>query len=577
MKHPVLILALICLFSGIAICRPDAEPPLQRIVSFSPALTDILFDMGLGDQVVGVTRFCRLPEGVSRPVLGDGFEINTEVILSARPDVILAQTDAGKFKGILDVNPVVRIESFHIETIAGVFAAIDRIGEITGRPDLAKKQNAAFLSKLESVRSRVAGKPVPRVLFVMGTDRPVAAGADNFIGDMIEQAGGTNAGAEIPGQTRWRSTHIDAIAELMPDVIICQVSVPAQADQARRYWLEWKDLPASSTGRVYVVTDAGWSIPSTRLADLTCDMAYIIHQNVSPPASVGISLWWAWLYRLLAAAIVGAALAVGGAALQGLLRNPLAEPYILGVSSGAGVGVLLGMALSAWYAIPMWASSPVLAFAGAIITCAAVYSISQRKGRLDPYSLILSGVIANTFNAAIMLTIYLYVDPHRIADFTHWAMGRLPDSIDVLSLSVCGLLVLAGWVVLFVKGSAFDVLGLGETVASSSGVAVNRLRTVTFLCVGLMTAAAVSLAGPIGFLGLIVPHICRMVLGPQHRRLIIASGLAGAVFLAAAESLCRYAGPWIGVSLIPVGIITALSGGPFFIFLLRRQFRETAI
>jgi iron complex transport system permease protein len=254
----------------------------------------------------------------------------------------------------------------------------------------------------------------------------------------------------------------------------------------------------------------------------------------------------------------------------------LAEPYILGVSSGAGVGVLLGLAISAWYAVPSWASAPVLAFAGAMITCAAVYFIAQRRGRLDPYSLILSGVIVNTFNAAIMLTIYLYIDPHRIADFAHWSMGRLPDSIDTLSLSVCGACVLAGWVVLVIHASAFNVLGLGETVASSSGVAVGRLRIVTFLCVGLMTAAAVSLAGPIGFLGLIVPHLCRMILGPEHRRLLVVSGLAGAVFLVAAEILCRHAGPWIGVSLIPVGIITALAGGPFFIFLLRRRFREAS-
>lgn len=567
-RFVILILTTVCLFAGVSVGAPP------RIVSFSPALTEILFEMGLGDNVVGVTRFCRLPEGVSRPHLGDTFTISAEAILAVRPDIILAQTDVDKFQGVLDINPAVKVESFRLETLSDISAAVERIGEITGRSDLAKRQNAAFSAKLESVRSRVAGWPRPRVIFVMGTDRPTAAGADNFIADLIEQAGGVNAGADVPGRTRWRSTHIDAIARAKPDVIICQVLDAAQASDALLYWLQWKDLPASSAGRVYVVTDPRWSIPSTHLAELASDLAYLIHQDSSPVAPPTMSLWLAWLYRLLAAAIVGAALSVGGAALQGLLRNPLAEPYILGVSSGAGVGVLLGMAASAWYSIPGWASSPVLAFAGAMITCAVVYAIAQRQGRLDPYSLILSGVIINTFNAAIMLTIYLYIDPHRIADFAHWAMGRLPDSIDVISLSVCGSLALVGWVVLFINGSAFNVLGLGETVARSSGVAVNRLRIVTFLCVGLMTAAAVSLAGPIGFLGLIIPHLCRMVLGPEHRRLLIASGLAGAVFLMAAEVLCRYAGPWIGVSLIPVGIITALSGGPFFIFLLRRRIRE---
>ena len=577
--------SVIFILTAICLLAPDAptssaslrlKVPPVRIVSFSPALTDILFEMGLGEYVVGVTRICRLPEGVDRPRLGDAFTVNAEMILSVRPDVILAQTGAEKFKGVRDINPAVRVESFQLETLSDISVAIERIGEIAGRSDLAEKQEAAFAAKLESVRRRIAGRPRPRVIFVMGTDRPTVAGADNFIADLIDLAGGVNAGADIPGRTRWRRTHIDAIAKAAPDVIICQVFDTAQAERAWKYWLGWKDLPAAAAGRVYVVTDPHWSIPSTHLADLASDLAYMLRQDVTSISPPTMSLRLALLYRLLAAAIVGAALAVGGAALQGLLRNPLAEPYILGVSSGAGVGVLLGMAVSAWYAVPSWASAPVLAFAGAMITCAVVYGIAQRRGRLDAYSLILSGVIVNTFNAAIMLTIYLYVDPHRIADFAHWAMGRLPDSIDVLSLSVCGACVLVGWVVLVLNGSAFNVLGLGEAVASSSGVAVGRLRIVTFLCVGLMTAAAVSLAGPIGFLGLIVPHLCRMILGPEHRRLLVVSGLAGAVFLIVAEILCRCVGPWIGVSLIPVGIITALSGGPFFIFLLRRRFQEAA-
>ncbi|MCD4699820.1 MAG: helical backbone metal receptor, partial [Phycisphaerae bacterium] len=503
-RSVVLILVSICLFATGVTGNSNTELPHPRIVSFSPALTEIVFEMGLGDYVVGVTRSCRLPEGVDRPGLGDAFTINTGAVLAVRPDVILTQTAVEKFQGVRDINPDVKVETFRLETLSDISAAVERIGEITGRSDLAKRQNAAFSAKLESVRRRVANRPRPRVIFVMGTDRPTVAGADNFIADLIGVAGGFNAGADVPGQTRWRRTHIDAIARVKPDVIVCQVFDAAQAEQAWKYWLGWKDLPAAAAGRVYVVTDPHWSIPSTHLAELSSDLAYMLRQDVTAVSQPKMSLWLAWLYRLLAAAIVGAALAVGGAALQGLLRNPLAEPYILGVSSGAGVGVLLGMAISAWYAIPGWASAPVLAFAGAMITCAAVYAIAQRQGRLDPYSLILSGVIINTFNAAIMLTIYLYVDPHRIADFAHWAMGRLPDSIDILSLSVCGALTLAGWVVLFINGSAFNVLGLGEAVARSSGVAVNRLRIVTFLCVGLMTAAAVSLAGPIGFLGLII-------------------------------------------------------------------------
>jgi iron complex transport system permease protein len=282
------------------------------------------------------------------------------------------------------------------------------------------------------------------------------------------------------------------------------------------------------------------------------------------------------LRRLLAAAIVGAALAAAGAALQGMLRNPLAEPYLLGVSGGAGVGVLLGMALSAWYALPVWASAPGLAFAGAMLACTAVDLVAQQRGRVDAYSLILSGVIINTFNAAILLTINLYVDPDRIAQFAYWAMGSLPDSPDRTALWVCGGCVLAGWAVLLAHGAGYNLLGLGDEVASSSGLHVHRLRIVTFAAVGLMTAAAVALAGPIGFLGLIVPHVCRMIVGPEHRRLILVSGIVGALLLMGAEWLCRSVGRYVGVSLIPVGILTALIGGPFFLVLLRRRFRVGA-
>ncbi|HET6429428.1 MAG TPA: iron chelate uptake ABC transporter family permease subunit [Phycisphaerae bacterium] len=556
----------------------------ERIVTFSPALTAIAFDMGLGDHVVGVTRFCQLPEGVQRKEVGDASSINAGLILSVRPDVIFAQTDEGKFQGVRDIDPNVRIVSLEMERLADVLKAIDQLGGAVGREDLADRAKARFLADIEAIRASVGGRDRPRVLFVMGTDRPFVAGRGTFVGDLIEAAGGVNAGSDIPGYTRWLRTQIDDIAKARPDVILCHTA-PGQSAAAGEYWLQWKDLPAARQGRVFVLTDPAWQWPSTRLAPLGRQLAAMLHpETASAPATGGraersgdgptMTLALAWMYRLIAAAIVGAALAAAGMALQGLLRNPLAEPYVLGISSGAGVGVLLGLAVAARVAVPEWLSTPVLAFAGALITCAAVYAIAQRRGVLDPYSLILAGVIINSFNGAIMLTIYLYVDPARIADFAHWAMGRLPDSVDRSLLIVCGACVTAGWAVLLRSGSAFNVLGLGDEVARSSGVSVARLRLTTFLCVGVMTAAAVALAGPIAFVGLIVPHVCRMVAGADHRVGVVVSGAAGAVFLVGAEVLCRVAGPLIGVSLIPVGILTALSGGPFFIYLLRRKFGE---
>jgi iron complex transport system permease protein len=296
---------------------------------------------------------------------------------------------------------------------------------------------------------------------------------------------------------------------------------------------------------------------------------------------IGLSdlTWQVWATRamqMLAAGIVGASLAAGGLALQGLMRNPLAEPYILGISSGAGVGVMIGLAAASRWPAPAWASTPVLAFLGAVASCVAVYLVAQRHGRLDPYSLILSGVIVNIFNGAIMLAGNLYIDPHRIADMTYWAMGQLPDATPRSLLAVCGACIVAGWAVLMANSAAYNVLGLGDDVAASSGVNVSRLRLLTFGAVGAMTAAAVALAGPIGFLGLIVPHVCRMAFGPDHRLGMIVTPLVGAIFLMIAETLCRSLGDALRLGRVPVGILTALAGGPFFIFLLRRRFRGAA-
>jgi len=282
--------------------------------------------------------------------------------------------------------------------------------------------------------------------------------------------------------------------------------------------------------------------------------------------------WGTWQLRaarLLAATGVGAALAVGGVALQAMLRNPLAEPYILGISSGAGVGVLAGTALLSLSGL----TTPVLALLGSLTTCTLVYLIAQRRGRLDPYVLLLSGVIVGVLNGAIMFTMLIFAEPNKLLDFIRWGIGDVPQSIWARPalLGVCGGGIAVGWVVLVVRGAAFDTLALGDEVASSAGVGTHWLRIETFFVVSLMTAAAVCLAGPIGFVGLIVPHICRLIVGPGHAKLAVISGFAGAIFLMLADTLCRTAGPSLAGQTVPVGVVTALVGGPLFIFLLRRK------
>lgn len=309
---------------------------------------------------------------------------------------------------------------------------------------------------------------------------------------------------------------------------------------------------------------------------LAGSVAVVLLCSLVGQAELSGPVWRLRIFRLAAAGTVGAALAAAGMALQGLLRNPLAEPYILGISSGAGIGVLLGYALAGWFALASWATTPALSLAGALVTCGIVYGIAQRRGRIDPYALLLSGVIVNAFNGAIMLAIFLLVPPRTISSFASWAMGRLTDSIALshpLLMITCAAAALLGWLAIFLRGPALNALGLGDDVAASTGVPVHRLRLEVFVVVSLMTAAAVALAGPIGFLGLIVPHICRLLVGPDHSRLALVSGFGGAIFLMLADTFCRTAGEWARVGEIPVGILTALCGGPFFIFLLRRRLR----
>ncbi|MFP4105311.1 MAG: FecCD family ABC transporter permease [Phycisphaerae bacterium] len=293
-------------------------------------------------------------------------------------------------------------------------------------------------------------------------------------------------------------------------------------------------------------------------------------------AELSEPVWKLRMIRITAAAIAGVALGTGGMAMQGLLRNPLAEPYILGISSGAGVGVLLGLAAGQVAAGYAWVTTPILAAAGGVVTCLIVYGIAQRRGKIGPYALLLSGVIVNAFNGAIMLSIHLFLDPHRVVDFARWAMGEFTDATDPYLLLVCGLVVGVGWLVLLLRGAAMNALGLGDDVAESLGVPVHRLRIETFIVVAVMAAAAVALAGPIGFVGLIVPHICRMIVGPDHRLLGVLSALVGGMLLVVADTACRTVGMFIDlpgrqIASIPVGILMALSGGPFFIVLLRRR------
>lgn len=270
--------------TGCSDDRPGDSRVRPRIVSFSPALTQILFDMALGDHVVAVTTQCMLPPGQNRPTVGDALHADAEGILAVKPDVVLIQMKKSEeLESVRRVNPKIRIEHFEIESLDDVARAIERIGRIVGKPGPAAKVAGRFAEQLDAVRRRVWGLPRPRALFVIGHERPFVPGKGTFVHDMIELAGGVNAGD--PGQPHrlWRSADIEEIMAARPDVVICEAQ-DDQQDRARDYWLRVPGLPAAEAGRVHVVTDRRWTIPSTYSPVLAGRLAAMLHPE---PAAEG--------------------------------------------------------------------------------------------------------------------------------------------------------------------------------------------------------------------------------------------------------------------------------------------------
>jgi len=272
------------------------------------------------------------------------------------------------------------------------------------------------------------------------------------------------------------------------------------------------------------------------------------------------------LPRIFIGCIVGAGLALAGVAFQALLRNPLAEPYILGVSSGGSLGAVLAILLgiSTIKGVP---TLPFFAFLGALSTMFLVYSVARVGGRVPTHTLLLAGVIINSFFSAIIMFLISIIEADQTHRFLLWGMGNLSPGETKLTIIAMSLAV-AGGLVLYLYAQAFNLFSLGEESAAQLGVEVERVKKIAFVLASLITGAAVSACGPIGFVGLIVPHMVRMTIGADHRVLMPASALVGACFLVAADTVARTI---IAPTEIPVGVVTAICGGPFFIYLLRRK------
>jgi iron complex transport system permease protein len=277
------------------------------------------------------------------------------------------------------------------------------------------------------------------------------------------------------------------------------------------------------------------------------------------------------LPRILLGVVVGASLSVAGTSYQALLRNPLADPYILGVSSGAAIGALLALLIEPHIALsPEIASifTPLGGFFGATIAITAVYFLGRREGRIEGSTLLLGGVIISSLLYAIIILLLTVLPSSNVRGMAYWLMGELSNlpSRPLAWVLRAGFLIAA--TVIYTMASDLNLLLSGEKEAMHLGVDVHRVRLIVYVAASALTGLAVAVSGSIGYIGLLVPHIMRMIFGSDHRILLPASAFGGAIVLVIADTLARtIAAP----ADLPVGAITAIAGAPLFIYLLRRR------
>lgn len=314
------------------------------------------------------------------------------------------------------------------------------------------------------------------------------------------------------------------------------------------------------------------AIPPGTVARLLANRLGLAHFPVTWGPQIETILLTLRLPRVVGAALVGAALATAGALLQGLLRNPLADPYVVGTSGGAAVGAVLGMLVGSHFTLLGFGVVPLGAFLGAIAAMTLVVQLAGVGGRLPVVTVLLAGFAVSTllgYTVSLMLVLNDRLQV-QLPQIYGWLLGGI-NVTGWTQVAVVAPLVALGVLAATALARTLNAFSLGEDGAARLGIDVERDKKLILVLSSLLTAAAVSIGGLIGFVGLIVPHLVRLLCGPDHRLLLPASALGGALFLALADLLARTALP---PAELPVGIVTAFLGGPFFLWLLRHSRRE---
>ena len=356
---------------------------------------------------------------------------------------------------------------------------------------------------------------------------------------------------------------------------------PMQTKDGTEQLRQWKNSGAILTFQRWVTIIGGLALTSLAVCvlclqfgatkiDMRTVMAVLSQwSGIGTPDTTGtdtsaVIMFHIRLPRVLTGFFVGGGLAMVGVTLQALLRNPLADPYVLGVSSGAALGVSLAMLFSIGTTLAFLPGLPLFGFVGGLLSLVVMYRLARSQGRLPIQSVLLAGVILNAMLTALIMFITSIMDPNRSAGLMAWLMGSLTVS-NYGILSMFALYMVGGASLLLQKAQMMNILTFGEETARSLGVETEQIKKRLFFLAALLTGAVVSVSGMIGFVGMIVPHAVRMLVGSDHRVLLPASMLAGGMFLTAADTVARTI---LAPTEIPVGIITALTGGPIFLYLL---------
>ena len=497
-----------------------------RLVSCAPAATETLYDMGAEECLVGRSSACLYPAAATNlPSVGGYSAPSIERIVACKPTHVLVSY-------LADPSLSNRLERLGIKVVQF--------------PCERLKDYAPMRARL----AELCGMHPKRVLAVVQKSPMIVAGRETLPDDILAEVGCANA---VTNRTGYFVLSPEARLKLAPE---------GEVDFSMNYDLT--RLGPNLRGEIERLRTRLKDIKDVKDSKDVKDIKDI--KDVKDFKDLNGALFRLRLWRVLAGLLVGAALALAGAVLQTVLRNPLADPFVLGISGGASLAAaaVLATGLVAVGAFVL----PTAAFAGAVAALLAVAAIARAAGG-GPVTLILAGVVSGSLSSAVLMVVLACASSRTLQSVTWWMMGSL-QTAEPASLAAAGACIGAAALVMFSQSRALNALALGPDLAQSLGVRTGRVLPLVLGAASLAVAAAVSLAGIIGFVGLIVPHAVRRIVGANHRALLPSSALAGGLFLVACDQL----GKLFGEVEIPAGVVTALAGGPFFLWLLVRRGRH---